>query len=242
MSDLFQGRTMTEAYRFISAGTAHTFTFNFQPDKVSFFNLTKWETTSALPVSIWFRDQTTDAHSYSQQVIVDSGVTGNKNFLDVAANGFTVADTSGGVPAYRALIAGVTQANPCVVTTTAAHGFQTGERVVITDLNGSIPVPRGMDPLNNQQFNIIVLTSVTFSLLYPDTNLPVDSSAFPAWVAGGRVDMISRVQQPYETEFRYDPVEYKLTAGTNVMGADSDVFLLEVIKYGQVYDLGDLLV
>jgi hypothetical protein len=47
---------------------------------------------------------------------------------------------------------------------------------------------------------------------------------------------------PYSpTEFAYDPVEYKLTAGTSVMGNDGDEFLIEVYKWGQLYDLGDLL-
>jgi len=45
MSDLFQGQSMSEAYQFISAGTAHTFTFNFQPDKVVFNNLDQWKNT-----------------------------------------------------------------------------------------------------------------------------------------------------------------------------------------------------
>ena len=64
MSDLFYGQTCTEAYKFISAGTAHTFKFNFQPDKVTFYNLSQWTATAAgRPVSVWFRDQTNAARS-----------------------------------------------------------------------------------------------------------------------------------------------------------------------------------
>jgi hypothetical protein len=70
MADLFLGQTCTELYRFISAGTAHTFSFNFQPDKVVFNNLSDWTATAGgLPTSIWWRDQTTTAHAFQHQVI-----------------------------------------------------------------------------------------------------------------------------------------------------------------------------
>lgn len=256
MSDLFLGQTCTEAYRFISAGTAHTFTFNFQPDKVTFYNLTKWTATAGgEPISVWFRDQTTTAHAFQQQVI-DSAAGASFNFLDTATNGFTVADTDGGVPAFRALISGVTQADPCVITTTAAHGFQTDQIVRITDLGNVGPgiAARGMDQLNNNRYLITVINTTSFSIRDVITDEPIDSTSFTAWVSGGRLTIETRVislnnpqvspyaDTPYvPNPFEYDPIEYRLTAGTAVMGSDSDVFLIEVIKYGQVIDLGDLL-
>lgn len=256
MSDLFLGQTCTEAYKFISAGTAHTFTFNFQPDKVTFYNLSDWTATAAgKPISVWFRGQTTTAHAFQEQVI-DSSAGASFNFLDTTTNGFTVADTDGGVPAFRALISAVSQADPCVVTTTAAHGFQSDQIVRITDLGiiGPGVAARGMDQLNNKRFLITVLTSTTFSLRDVITDEPIDSTSFTAWVSGGRCDIETRVislnnpqvspysqSSPYEANpFQYDAISYRLTAGTSVMGSDSDVFLIEVVKYGQVTDLGDL--
>lgn len=255
MSDLSKGQSMSEAYRFISAGTAHTFTFNFQPDKVVFNNLTDWAATAGnLPVSTWFRNQTTAAHAYQQQVI-DSAAASSFNFLDLATNGFTVADTSGGSSALRALISGVTAADPVVVTTTAAHGFQSNQVVRITDLGSDMPTSRGMDQLNNNRYKITVIDTTSFSLQDPVTGEDIDGSAYTAWVSGGRVEVETRVislnnpqVSPYASTpyvpnaFAYDPVEYKLTAGTSVMGADSDVFLIEVYKWGNFVDLGDLLV
>ena len=256
MSDLFLGQTCTEAYQFISAGTAHTFTFSWQPDKVVFNNLSDWTATAAgKPISVWFRDQTTTAHAFQQQVI-DSSAGASFNFLDTSTNGFTVADTAGGVASYFKLISGVTQADPCVITTTTAHGYQTDQQIMITDLGNIGPglTNRGMQQLNNNEYIITVLTSTTFSLRDVITDEPIDSTGFTAWVAGGRVNMISRVislnnpqQPPYTvvpyspTPFAYDPILYKLTAGTSVMGSDGDVFLIEVYKWGQVTDLGDLL-
>jgi len=255
MADLFLGQTCTEAYQFVSGGVAHTFSFSWQPDKVVFNNLTKWAATAGnLPISVWFRGQTTTAYAYQQKVI-DSAAAQSFNFQQASSNGFTVADTSGGVAALRALIAGVSQADPCVVTTTTAHGFQTDQIVRITDLGNVGPnaAARGMDEINNKRFLITVINSTSFSLRDVITDEPIDSTSYTAWVSGGRCDIESRVislnnpqQSPYQvtpyspTQFSFDPVTYKLTAGTSVMGSDGDVFLIEVYKWGQLIDLGDI--
>lgn len=253
MSDLFQGQTMTEAYKFISAGAAHTFTFNFQPDKVTFYNLTDWTSTAGgLPISVWFRDQTTAAHAFQQKVI-DSAAAQSFNFVDLSTNGFTVADTDGGQASMHATISGITQADPCVITH-SAYTFQTNQIVRITDLGSDMPTARGMNQLNNNRYKIVVLSPTTFSLKDVITGEPIDSTAYTAYVSGGRVTLETAVislnnpqVDPYSNSnpylpnpFQYDPIEYKLTAGTSVMGNDNDVFLIEVIKYGQVTDLGDL--
>lgn len=253
MADLFLGQTCTEAYRFISGAAAHTFTFGFQPDMVIFNNLTQWTGTAAgLPRSFWFRNQTTAAHAYQQQVI-DSAAGASFNFLDSATNGFTVADTSGGVPEFRALIAGVSQANPCVVTTVAAHGLQTDQIIRITDLGSDIPTARGMDQINNNRYRITVLSTTTFSLQDPVSGEDIDSTSFTAWVSGGRIVAETRVLalnnpqvDPYAVTpyvpnpYLYNEIEYKLTVGTQVMGNDGDVFLIEVFKWGNYVNLGDL--
>jgi hypothetical protein len=255
MSDLFRGQTCSEAYKFISAGTAHTFTFNFQPDKVTFYNLTDWASTAGnLPISVWFRSQTTAAHAFQQKVI-DSAAAQSFNFVDQATNGFTVADTSGGVASSHSNISAISQADPCVVTTSAAHGLQTNQIIRITDLGSEMPTARGMDELDGNRYRIVVLSTTTFSLKDPISDDAIDSSGFVAYVSGGQVTLESHVislnnpqvtpyssSNPYNPNvFSYDPIEYKLTAGTSVMGSDSDVFLIEVLKYGQVIDLGDLL-
>lgn len=255
MSDLFQGQTMTEAYKFISAGTAHTFTFNFQPDKVTFYNLSDWTATAAgKPVSIWFRDQTAAGDAYQEQVI-DSAAGSSFNFVLETTNGFTVADTSGGQESMHATISGITQADPCVITH-SAYTFQTNQIVRITDLGDVGVTDRGMAQLNNNRYKIVVLSSTTFSLKDVITGEPIDSTAYTAYVSGGRITLETAVislnnpqvspysnANPYDPNpYNYAPVVYKLTAGTAVMGSDGDVFLIEVIKYGQVTDLGDLLV
>ena len=257
MADLFLGQTCSELYKFISAGTAHTFTFSWQPDKVVFNNLTHWTATAnKLPISIWWRDQTTAAHSFQQQVI-DSAAAQSFNFLDSATNGFTVANTAGGVATSNATISGITAADPCVITH-SAYTFQDNQIVRLTDLGnlGSGAAAHGMDELNNNRYLITVLGTTTFSLSDVITGEPIDSTAFTTYVSGGRVCLETHVKvlnnpqvspysatNPYNPNpFSYDPIQYKLTAGTQVMGSDSDIFNIEVYKFGQVIDLGDLLV
>mgnify|MGYP001609695005 CR=1 FL=1 len=108
--------------------------------------------------------------------------------------------------------------------------------------------------LDGQRYRIVVLSPTTFSLKDVISGEPIDSTSFTAYVSGGRVTLETHVislnnpqVSPYDVTpyvpnpYAYDPVEYKLTAGSAVMGSDNDVFLIEVVKYGQVYDLGDLL-
>jgi hypothetical protein len=256
MADLFLGQTCTEAYRFISNGAAKTFQFSFQPDKVELTNLTGWKFTQSLCIFTWRRDQTLPGRAWSQRVIADNGTTGQKNFNETTTGGFTVADTQAGVPAFRALISGVTQADPCVVTTSAAHGYQSDQIVRITDLGAIGPgiASRGMDPLNNNRFLITVLSATTFSLRDVITDEPIDSTSFPAWISGGRCDIETRVLtlnnpqvdpysavKPYNPNpFIYDPETYRLTAGTPIMGSNGDICVLEVYKWGKFVDLGQL--
>ena len=256
MSDLFLGQTCTELYKFISAGTAHTFQFNWQPDKVVFNNLSDWVATAAgLPISTWWRDQTAAGDAY-QQVVIDSAAGSSFNFKTETTNGFTVADLPGGQATSHATIVDITQADPCVVEH-SAFTFQTNQIVRFTDLGEIGPgvASHGMGPLNNNRYRIVVIDSTHFSLKDVITGEPIDSSAFPAYVSGGRLTLETHVislnnpqvlpysnLNPYDPNpFQYDPVTYRLTAGTAVMGSDGDIFNIEVYKFGQIIDLGDLL-
>jgi len=91
----------------------------------------------------------------------------------------------------------MTNASPCVVTTSAAHGYSTGDFVRLSDLNGRIPVPRGMDQINNSKFRIIVTDTDKFSLEDHITFDPVDTTTFPTYVTGGNCNLV-------ETEFQYN--------------------------------------
>lgn len=71
-------------------------------------------------------------------------------------------------------VAGITQANPGVVTTDKNHGFVTGQTGVV--LTGVV----GMTPVNNVPFTITVTGPKTFSI-------GVNTTGYPAYVSGGVV-------------------------------------------------------
>ena len=238
MSDLFEGQTMTEGFKLKSGGAAYTLTMSFDADIVEVYNLTDWTATAGgIPHSMWFKDLTTAAYSYKEAVI-DSAAGASFNFVQGTTNGFTVANTSGGVTDYRTAITVITQADPCVVTA-VAHGMATGWQVILSDLGSDMPTARGMDQLNNQRYSITVLTADTFSLQDVITGEDIDSSAYTAYVSDGSVIGISRTQA-LSSAFEYDPITYKLTLGTDVIGANDEILFIKCIKLGKITDLGDI--
>ena len=102
-----------------------------------------------------------------------------------------------GQEAVRSDISAITNANPCVVTTSAAHGLTTNNFVRLTDLNSAMPSIRGMDPINNHKFRVIVLDTTNFSLQHPITFENVDSTGYTPYVSGGYCNLI-------QTEFIYE--------------------------------------
>lgn len=91
---------------------------------------------------------------------------------------------------HRSDITAISNALPCAVTTTEEHGYSTGDFVRLTDLNGAMPIPRGEDPLNNYRWEITVTGVDTFTLKYPVTHEPVDSTNFTPYVSGGYCNRI----------------------------------------------------
>lgn len=102
--------------------------------------------------------------------------------------------------ARRATISNITNANPCVITTTEAHGFLTSEFVRLTSLNGAKQTPpaapHGSDPLNNYRFRIVKIDDLNFKIQYPVTQVYVDSTNFTPYITGGDATIV-------ETNFVY---------------------------------------
>lgn len=105
--------------------------------------------------------------------------------------------------ARRATISNITNAFPCVVTTTDPHGFLTSESIRFTGLNGakqatpnSPAQPHGSDPLNNYRFVIVSIDDNNFKIKYPVTGIYVDSTNFTPYITGGEATIV-------ETNFVY---------------------------------------
>ena len=81
------------------------------------------------------------------------------------------------VTSGAATITGATQADPCVITTSAAHGFLDGATVLITSVSG-------MTELNNNRYVVKNPTSTTFELS-AETNRPIDATGYTAYTSGG---------------------------------------------------------
>ena len=79
-------------------------------------------------------------------------------------------------------IAGVSEANPAVVTTTVAHGLVTGQQVYIAGLAASMEPSGTGPPFDGSQLMTITVTSTTtFSLS------GIDTTSYTAWSLGGIV-------------------------------------------------------
>lgn len=69
----------------------------------------------------------------------------------------------------RLVISGITQANPCVVTTSSTENLSTGQVVRL-----HVPPNYGMTELNQLALSITVLSATTFSLQYSQVPVAVN--------------------------------------------------------------------
>jgi hypothetical protein len=78
----------------------------------------------------------------------------------------------------RSVISGITQANPCVVTTASDHDLSTGQVVRL-----HVPQNFGMVNLNNNTYSVTVLSTTTFSIQYTQVPISqnVNSIFYPAF-------------------------------------------------------------
>lgn len=100
----------------------------------------------------------------------------------------------------RANIVNITNSTQCEVTTEEEHGYSSFDFVRLTDLNGSMPIPRGEDPLNNYRFRILITGTNSFKLQDPITHKWIDSTNFTPYVTGGCCNLIEKNYIYYNDE------------------------------------------
>lgn len=87
-------------------------------------------------------------------------------------------------------ISAVTKANPGVITTSAAHGLVTGDRVMLAGIGGMIE-------LNNREVQVTVINTTQFSW-------GENTSAFGTYTSGGSVAKIVEIATPYTQADLFD--------------------------------------
>ncbi len=220
-------------FKLTSDGAAYDITLPFEADCIEWWNYTKYATNDTNLSGIWFLGMPD-----GDGLIVRRGTTDLTSTLETT-NGVTeLADGSGFADNHRTPTA-ITAASPAVVTS-AAHGLSNGQFVRATDFRASpVASATGMYGLNNQLWQVGNVTTNTFALYYPNTNLtiPFDATAETAFVNNG-VAQFTLVGPTLYTE-NPEPV-FQYTLGSAIMGANTDVIYIRAMKANQYTDLGSI--
>ena len=109
--------------------------------------------------------------------------------------------TSGGILVEAAdTITGITNANPGVVTTSAAHGYSNGDSVIINDVEG-------MTEVNGQEYIVANVAATTYELS------GVDTTSFGAYTSGGISEKVVEVASPYGVDAIFE-IQFAQNADT----------------------------
>ena len=91
----------------------------------------------------------------------------------------------------RSTMLSMSLADPCIITTTEAHGYSTYDFIRFTNLNGMMPSPQnGADQINGNKYRIVVTATDAFKIQDPITFEDIDSTNFTPYVGGGAVNLV----------------------------------------------------
>ncbi len=227
MSGIVQFGNVTNSVirRLQSGGNAYSLSVPFQPDMLEWYRYTTYGTAEQIVQGVWFRGFP-DGDALNTRVIVDNGSTGNTNTVLETTNGVTLVATGGTFADQHLVISGATTAAPCVITT-GTHGLADNDRVVITQIVGTIGAE-----LNNKTFVVQVLSATTFAL-YDIYGAPIVTAG--SYTSGGQATKTGPMLNVQQT-----PVTYSLTLGTSIMGTDNDVIYIRVSSANNYTNLGDV--
>lgn len=221
-------------FRLISGAAAYTITLPFEADSIEWWNNTLYATNASNLSGIWFPDMT---DAVGGALIISRGTTDLSSVLETT-NGVTeLADGSGFADNHRTptAIDGTTG-----VVTSNAHGLTNGQYVRATDFRATpVASATGMYGLNNKLWQVGNVTTNTFQLFFPQTNMtiPFDPTGETAFVNNG-IAQFTLVGEELNTQ--NPPPVFRYTLGTAVMGADGDNILIRAIKANTNTNLGDV--
>ena len=165
--------------------------------------------TSAPTVTFTDPNNTTDA---PVQSYIGDGVLGQPTFV-ARGQDYVTASASITEQGVQATVSGITQASPAVITTSAAHGFNTGDKVKFDNILGMVELNTGVF------YYVNVLTTDTFQI-YADNEFttPIDSTNYTAYASGGTAETFGGFRDDFQSG-KYIAVE-NLTeiprAGSNI--------------------------
>lgn len=227
--------TNTYGGYFISGGAAYNLVTPWQADKLEWYNYTKFGTNTNNLQGVWFRD-----FPAGDGLIINRGTTTLTSTLETT-NGVTIANTTGGFANEHLVISGITTATPAVVTTSTNHNLSNLDRVVITKVIGSMA-----QEVNNNTYVVQVITATTFGL-YDTFGIPVTTVG--TYTSSGQVTKVVPLLGQVSSQSNFPapqnaiqdyPIQYVLTLGTAVVGADSDVIYFVASKFNAYFNLGDI--
>ena len=145
---------------FTSTGAAQVINLPFQPDSIEMWNYSSYATPAQHGVPYAYWDVNMGQGFAVEQVFNATPVLSTDV---VVANGFSTF-AAGLMLQYGAAvgISGITKANPAVVTTTAAHGYKSGDVVTFYGLNQSATT--GMQQIAGIPFTVTVTGATTFTI------------------------------------------------------------------------------
>ena len=165
--------------------------------------------TSAPTVSFTDPNNTTDA---PVQAYIGDGVLGQPTFV-ARGSDYVTASASITEQGVQATVTGITQATTAVITTSAAHNFNTNDRVKFDGILGMVELNTGV------YYYVNVLTTDTFGI-YADVDLttPIDSTNYTAYASAGTVETFGGFRDDYQSG-KYIAVENLTSiprAGSNI--------------------------
>ena len=146
--------------------------------------------TSAPTVTLVDPNNTADA---TLQSYIGDGVLGPPTFV---ARGIDYKTAAVVITAQgtQATVTGITQASPAVVTTQAAHNYNTGDRVKLTGIVG-------MTELNTGVFYYVKTINTTTFYLFADNEylVPIDSTNYTAYSSGGTTELFGGFRDSFQS-------------------------------------------
>lgn len=208
-------------FRFESGGASYTLPdIGFEPTTIQVWNYTKWATDGTKVMFYWHKGMT-DAYALSE-VADDTAI----NRAIETANGFTVLNTSS-FSTGNQTVSGVTAAMPPVVTVGSTSGWTTGDKVRFHDIGGMVQ-------LNENQYQMTVINSTTFSL-QDKSGDDIDATAYTAFAAG----TVNNIAHNLEIDTT-DSGSYRVTLGSAINVTDGDIMYVECRQADQYTNLGDI--